>query len=64
MAQDKQSISSSVVTIPTPALDAFRRHLQDGSDYLGAYREQLSQSRKDLDDVVRRRAAESLQTKK
>ena len=59
----KQVEAPKVEVVENPALEAYRRHLQDGSDYKLVYREYLTQSRQELSEAVRRRAAESLKNR-
>lgn len=63
MIQTKQVEQPKVVVVENSALEAYRRHLQDGSDYLPAYREYLVRTQQDLSKAVKRRAAENLNSK-
>jgi hypothetical protein len=60
MEKIKDASTPKVEVVENPALDAYRRHLQDGSDYKLVYREYLMQSGQELSKAVQRRAAESL----
>ena len=60
MIQAKQVEQPKVVIVENSALDAYRRHLQDGSDYLPAYRDYLLRTQRGLSEAVKRRAAENL----
>ena len=63
MPQTQRTHSAKVEVVENPALDAYRRHLQDNSDYRPAIREYLDRSRQRLEEAVKRRAADSLAKK-
>lgn len=63
MSQMETTSTSKVQIVENPALDAYRRHIQDDSDYRPAIREYLIRSRQELVEAVRRRAAENLAKK-
>lgn len=64
MGDVKQIKLSKVEVVENPVLEAFRRHLQDGSDYKVVYRDYLTQTQRELSEAVRRRAAENLKRQK